>query len=161
MLLVGRAVGQVYTAEAAKLAITDIPELERMFKQTALRLLLLGAGMLIPIVLAMQVAIVPIFGAVWKPAGAYILVLSPALLAQFVNSPLSQTLVLFRRLRLQAFLDALRLICIVVALAACYFLKYSVTTALALVSLISVILYGVYFGCYLTTLQHHRIGTQV
>jgi len=154
MLLVGRAVAQVYTAEAAKLAVTDISEMRRLFKQTALRLLAIGVVVLVPIAVVMHFAVGPIFGSSWKPAGTYILIISPNVLAQFVTSPLSQTLVIFQRLRLQLAVDTVRLIGVVGALVVCHYLNYSVVMALGALSAIMVVSYGLHFSCCILTLKY-------
>jgi O-antigen/teichoic acid export membrane protein len=107
--LLGGAVGQVYEAEASAISRQSKRELRSRFWWTARRLGLVGLLCIIPVGLLAGSSIPIIFGKRWGPATPYLLAMSPLFIAQFANSPLSQTLVILRHLRLQFILDVVRL----------------------------------------------------
>jgi O-antigen/teichoic acid export membrane protein len=155
--LIGRSVGQVYTAEAAKLAEpTSAVELLRLFRRTAVRLSLVGAVLILPLGLLAPHIVSFIFGRAWSPAGTYILLLSPALLAQFVISPVGQTLSVVKRLKLMALLDGLRLITIMTVFVICGRLHTSAALALGIFSACSVATYGAYFCSFAMVLSRRK-----
>jgi hypothetical protein len=92
-------------------------------------------------------------GSDWTQAATYIVVLSPALLAQFVVSPVSGTLAVKRRLGRQAALDAVRLLLIAGSLIACGALGYSPLACVAVLSAMSVLCHLMYFGVYLRSFE--------
>ena len=114
MSLVGRAVGEAFFGNAAILLRDNPRQLKVLFKKLAWRLLALGTG---PIVLAGLVAPYVmgwVFGKAWAPAGEYAMLLTPALLLQFVVSPLSPTLNILEYQSVQFLWDMLR-VCSVLA----------------------------------------------
>jgi len=152
--LIGRAVGQVYTSEAAKLAeLHYAAQLRQLFRHTAVRLGLIGAVVILPVGVLAPSVVSFIFGRAWAPAGTYILLLSPAVLAQFVTSPVSQSLSVLKRLGLQAKLDTGRLIAIGVVFLVCGRLQISPTATLGIFSAVSVATYIVYLLTFAAVLQ--------
>jgi O-antigen/teichoic acid export membrane protein len=101
VLLVGQAISQVYMAEGGRLAGESPEALYSLFSRTASKLMLMA---LFPAVLVLLFApwAFPFFlGAQWREAGIYALLLVPRLLLAFVAWPLSSTLLLLEKQRVQ------------------------------------------------------------
>lgn len=103
--LVGQAVSQVYLGEAPQLARSHADGLRQLYIGTAKRLFLLGVGPTVVLILGGPWLFGVVFGSVWRESGVYVQILSAALLAQFVVSPLVQTLNILERQDLQLVAD--------------------------------------------------------
>lgn len=114
--LIGTSVSQVYVGEQARLIARDPRAAERLFLTTARRLLLWAAGPMVLIGLASPWVFAALFGQSWRAAGVLVQALAIMYLMQIVVSPISQTLVLLERQRLQITWDAGRVILTVAAL---------------------------------------------
>lgn len=103
--LIGQAISQVYLGEAPQLARSRADGLRQLYIGTAKRLLLLGMGPTVVLILAGPWLFSVIFGSVWRESGVYVQILSAAFLVQFVVSPLIQTLNILERQDLQLIAD--------------------------------------------------------
>ncbi|HYP07119.1 MAG TPA: lipopolysaccharide biosynthesis protein, partial [Bryobacteraceae bacterium] len=108
LTFVGLAVAQVYNGRAAIMAREDTAALKTLFVKTSRGLFITGCLTIIPVACLAPYAVNIAMGPAWAEAAVYIVVLSPALIAQFVVSPVSGTLAIKRRLGRQAALDAVR-----------------------------------------------------
>lgn len=110
MQLIGSSVAQVFLGTAAESKRRDAAGFKALFFKTRRRLFLVG---IIP-TLALAFLAPPLFGLIfgedWKLAGNFVQLLSPAILIQFVASPLSQTTIILERQDLQFGWDIGRLI---------------------------------------------------
>jgi O-antigen/teichoic acid export membrane protein len=111
LFLLRDAVAQVYLSEAPKRLRSDPWKLRALFRQTALRLLAVGAPIVVLLAVVGPLAFSSVFGSRWAEAGVFVRGLSVFLLAQFIVTPLSQTLVALQRQDLQLGWDFLRLVC--------------------------------------------------
>lgn len=109
MALIGRAIVQVFFAEAATLARSHDGSLTRLFDRTARKLALFGALPLSCTALAGPFFFQLLFGNSWRIAGDYAQALALMLGMQLVTVPLSQTLNVMERQDLQLLWDLGRL----------------------------------------------------
>lgn len=92
MKLVGSAVGQVYLAKAADLAVSDRAAFHRLFRRLTVRLVLLGGlGAAIVAIGGPRVFTLAL-GGEWGTVGTYVRILAAMYVAQFTVGPVSQTL---------------------------------------------------------------------
>ena len=86
--LVGGAASQVFLAEASQ---HSVAELQRLFKKTVSRFLLIGMFGMAPILFAGPQLFAFVFGEPWREAGAFAQALILLQLARFVQVPTSQS----------------------------------------------------------------------
>ncbi|MCZ6645817.1 MAG: oligosaccharide flippase family protein [SAR324 cluster bacterium] len=120
--LIAQAIGDIYFAEASQAAQQGNDALRRIYRRFALRLLVFGLGILVPIALLGPSIFELAFGASWREAGVYIRPMVIMFLAQFIAYPLSQTLLILEHQDRLLFWDGIRF-CGVIAVfvAAQYF----------------------------------------
>lgn len=133
--LVGQAVSQVYLGEAPQLARSHADGLRQLYIGTARRLLLLGVGPTVVLIVAGPWLFSVIFGSVWRESGVYVQILSAAFLVQFVVSPLIQTLNILERQDLQLVADVGHPLATVGSLLIAGILQLSPVAAIAIYSL--------------------------
>ncbi len=107
-ILVGRAVAQVYYAEASRLAREDPAGLRSLFLKTAQGLFLIG---IVPIVLLAMKGpwlFALAFGNSWQQSGLYVGILVPMVVLQFTSFPLGASLDAVNRQDLQLAREFLR-----------------------------------------------------
>ena len=129
--LVSSAVAQVYLAEG------------RIFIGATRRLALIAVPGAVAVVLAAPSAFSLIFGPQWHSSADYAQALAVFMAAQFVASPLSQTLVVFERQGLQLAWDAGRVLVIAGAVSAVALADGSALTAVWAFGLSGAVTYGV------------------
>jgi O-antigen/teichoic acid export membrane protein len=95
--ILGQAVSQVYLHRAAEINRRSTTDLRVPFVSVTKRLLVIGALTVLPAGLVSPWLFPIVFGADWRNAGIYMLVATPMFYAQFVVSPLSQTLNVLNR----------------------------------------------------------------
>lgn len=143
--VLGQAVGETYFSIAPRLMRTDPPALRRLFRDSALRLLLIGIGPTLVLMIWGPFLFSLIFGSEWRMAGVYARYLAPALLAQLVMSPLSDTTIILERLDLQLATDAVRVGLILAAFFVVDQLAWSPNAAILALSAALLLSYAVYF----------------
>ena len=148
MSLLGAAVGDTYFGIGPELARTDPAALRSLFRRTAVRLLLVGIGPTIVLMVAGPVLFSFIFGAKWVTAGVYARYLAPALLAQLVSSPLSDTTTILERQDLQLLMDTLRIALVFGTFFLAHEFAWSANRTLQVLSVALFLSYVVYFGVY-------------
>jgi len=158
IFFIGRAVSQAYLGEGSSLVQGRPEEFLKLFVKTAQRLALIGFSFLAAIFLAAPHLVRLVFGPAWTQSGLYLQWMAPAFFAQFVNSPLSQTLNIVNRSGTGFMLDCGRLILMIVSLVVPYKCAANPSQAILFLSAASSISYGVYFFAYLTVLR--RRATQ-
>jgi O-antigen/teichoic acid export membrane protein len=114
---IGLSIAQVYVGEISRLVSEDAPAALNLFLTTARKLFIYTV---VPI--SLLTALGPwmfafVFGAEWREAGVMVQALGAMYLAQIVVFPLSQTLVVLERQKLQLVWDSGRLALTVAALA--------------------------------------------
>ena len=145
MSVLGQAVGETYFGIAPRLLRSDPPALRRLFRDSAVRLFLIGIGPTLILMIFGPLLFSIIFGAKWEMAGVYARYLAPALLAQLVMSPLSDTTIILERMDLQLVTDAVRVGMVLAAFFVANELSWSSNTALLALSAALFLSYIVYF----------------
>jgi len=108
--LAGDTVARVYFGEAAALATNHPERLRRLYDRALVRLLLLGAALMVLIIAVGPSGFAAILGPEWRMTGIYLRYLSVALVFQFAVGSLSQTLNILERQGLQLAWDLVRLL---------------------------------------------------
>jgi len=159
LFFVGRAVSQAYLGEGAEVAKTHPEELHKLFTRTAQRLSLIGVCMLGMIAIAAPFLVRQIFGSAWNNAGHYLQLMTPAILVQFVASPLSQTLNMVKKSGIGFTMDVCRLLLSGAPMLISIRLGFSASTAILMLSVGMTLSYLLYFLVYAVTLRSLRSET--
>ena len=140
--LVGTAVAQVYLSEISRAARGDSEGARRLFRRST-RLLLIVAGLLLSVLLIFGPVLFSfVFGETWRESGEFARAMALGLAGQMVGSPLSQTLIVFGRQRLQLFWDSLRVVSICVVVAVAVWAGVAPVVTIWLIGGLSALLYG-------------------
>jgi O-antigen/teichoic acid export membrane protein len=145
MNLVGQAISQVYMGTGSQLGRHDVWALRSLFFKTVTRLLLLGSVTLGVLAIGGPWLFARIFGANWGNAGRYLQVLCPAILAQFVVAPLSQTMNILEHQDWQLKWDIFRLALVVFSISLTFAAGGTPWQAILVYSLNMIIAYTVLF----------------
>jgi O-antigen/teichoic acid export membrane protein len=88
MNLIGFSMGSIFRTAISPqhLPAAEIPAL---YRSTAIRLALIGAVLIVPLLLAGPWLFQLVFGEQWRPAGEYVQILAPMILIRFVVGPLT------------------------------------------------------------------------
>ena len=109
LTLVAGAVGQVFVAEAARLARDDPKGLPGLFRRTTWSLARLAIGPAILITIAAPFLTVPVFGDEWRDAGLFVALLVPMFVITFVATSTGNVLYIVERQGLHLVREILRL----------------------------------------------------
>lgn len=141
MSLIGKAIGDVFFGEFARLARTSSEHGAALFMGMLKRLA----------IIAVPVAVVPFFiprelyefilGAQWGMVKQTVDILSVSYAVQILVSPLAQTMIILKRERLLFFWDLTRLVCIAAICASPLAFSFSYETVLLAYSLVVAVLY--------------------
>jgi O-antigen/teichoic acid export membrane protein len=104
--LIGASIAQVYTSQAATLSRADPQRLLYIFLETTRRMLYLGLVPCAVFTIFAPWVFQTIFGRVWREAGEYARYLAFMCYAGFINSPVTLTLNVLQRQRIQFVWDA-------------------------------------------------------
>lgn len=130
-ILIGKAVSQVYSVEAAGRNLSDPVALQSLFVRSVKRLLLLGIVPFFIFVIFAPALFGFVFGPAWREAGVYARLLATTQYIAFIVWPLSPTLNLLERQSLQLAWDSGRLLLAVGSLFLAHRLGYSARGAIA------------------------------
>jgi O-antigen/teichoic acid export membrane protein len=115
--VVGGAVAQVYLGELSQAARSDPARARSILLRASARLALIAVPGAIILVIAAPAVFPFVFGAEWQPSGRYAQAMAVFMAAQFIVSPVSQTLVVFGRPGLQLAWDVSRMVLVSGAVA--------------------------------------------
>jgi O-antigen/teichoic acid export membrane protein len=90
--LIGQAVSQVYSIEAASVSTRDPQAMRALFLRSMKRLALLGIAPFLVLVAFSPFLFGFLFGTSWREAGVYARLLAPMYYLAFISSPLTSTL---------------------------------------------------------------------
>ncbi|MBF0722786.1 lipopolysaccharide biosynthesis protein [Sanguibacter inulinus] len=146
--LVGQAIGQVYVGEAAARLRGGAGDSRRPFVRATSWLVIIALPIGVGMALIPGSLLGAIFGTEWEGASAYLSAFAPAFVAQFVVAPVSQTLIIAGRQRLQLMWDVSRVIIVSSAIIAVHAYGGSAVDATWAFSIASVMCYGaLWFLC--------------
>ena len=144
--IIGQAVSQVYTGETGAALRQPSGALGRLLRSAVRRLLLLGAGPALVLVVAGPWLFGLIFGPTWTEAGEYARFLAVAYLAQFAVTPVSSTLFLLERQGQELVWGCLRLVLTAGGTAVCGLLGEPVQVAVIVLAIGHVLSYALLYG---------------
>lgn len=153
MRLIGRSVSQVYLGEAARVWRERPDELLPLYNKVSRKLFIIGTPLILALALAAPLVFGRVFGEEWRPAGAFVLLLSPMFIGQFIVSPVSQTAMILERQGIQLLVDAIRLVLVILALAGSYVLNAPPWAAVLALSAATTVMYVAYYFVYRTLLE--------
>ena len=139
--LVGTAIAQVYLSQLAVHKRVDPASVASLFSRASRRLLAIGASVGLVFMVAGPHIFALVFGQEWEISGYYAQAMALGVAAQFVGTPLSQTLIVYERLGLQLLWDSSRLLLVSTAIIACAAIGASALTAIWVLSLASAVSY--------------------
>lgn len=154
--LVAGAVGNVFVAESARLARDEPTQVRALFAQTTRSLALTAAGPLLLIGGLAPLLFGPVFGPQWSEAGMFVAVLAPAHYARFVAAATGDILYVVERQNLQLIREIVRFCLIGGAIPVAALLQLTPLGAMVLLSVDSVVTYGVYGAISWRAVVAHR-----
>jgi O-antigen/teichoic acid export membrane protein len=139
--LVGTAMAQVYLAQLARSKRSNFALAASLFERASRSLLAVGAVVGLVLLVGGPQIFALIFGQEWLISGKYAQAMSLGLTAQFIGTPLSQTLIVYERQMLQLSWDTARLFLVTTAIVLCSAAGASALTAVWALSLASAVAY--------------------
>lgn len=153
--LIVSSVGDVFHAHAASIAGHDSDRVGDFLASTAVRLLVLGVTVYVPIALVAPFAAKWVFGPNWADAGPVIAALAPLCIAQTIVSPISRGLLLAGREERKLLADVA---CLLLPITTLYLLRrHSMFVAIACFSAASVIAFMIYYAVIVNALNEPRL----
>lgn len=143
--LLSGAVGQVFLSEAATLASSSHSQLPGLFKAVTRKLFWIALGPVTLLAVLAPGIFRVCFGPDWTEAGLYARILAPLLLAQFVITPVAQSLIVVERLRLQLAWDGVRLVALGLAMCLAAGFHEPILTVCAYSFTLTALYAGLYF----------------
>ncbi|MGI6328042.1 MAG: lipopolysaccharide biosynthesis protein [Dethiobacteria bacterium] len=106
LTLIGESINDVFMAEASSLLKDNPGRISKLYWDTFKHLLLLSIPFFLMVAFIAPWVFMFVFGQQWTEAGAYLRILTPMYLLQFVSIPVSATLLVFERQILQFLRDS-------------------------------------------------------
>ncbi len=142
--LVAGAVGQVYTAEAARLARQQPSALRTLFGRTTRSLAGTAVGPAVLIALLAPLLAGPLFGMEWQESGLIVLILTPMYYLIIMTNPTGGTLDVLERQDLNLAREVLRLFLVGGAVLIAWMVGLGPLAAIALLSAAGCLTYALY-----------------
>jgi O-antigen/teichoic acid export membrane protein len=142
--LLATAVGQVYVAEAARLARDDPNALRGLFGTTTRRLGLLAIVPGVILALAAPLLAELVFGPAWAEVGIFVTILVPMYYLQLLTSPTGGTLDVLERQDLHLAREILRIVSLVAVVLVAAELHLSAVATIVVLSVTGCVFYIVY-----------------
>ncbi len=144
LTLVAGSVGQVFTAEGARLANDNPRELRRLFRKTTITLALTALGPAIAIALLVPVLAGPVFGAAWVEAGLFVALLVPMFYFAFVFTSTGDIVYVLERQGLHLVREILRVVILAGSIPIAAALQLSPLGAIGILSAAGCVTYTLY-----------------
>jgi O-antigen/teichoic acid export membrane protein len=138
------AIGQAFTAEAARHVRESPLELRGLFIRTTRSNALLVIGPILVAAVAAPLAFGIIFGEEWRVAGLYVVILAPMYFLQFVSAPTGAALGVLERQDLHLVREVARLLLMSGAIVVAAYLNLSSTLAIVTLSAAGCLTYAIY-----------------
>jgi len=143
--LVTTSIADVYHTRMAEHYRAAHEQLRPFLYRSVKQLLLLGTGLVVPFAILVALGFSRIFGSRWGQGGGLVIALVPWTLAALVVSPVSRVLLITQKLEYKLAYDIFALLSTCVALYTAQWLSLSLTSAVALLSAVRLVGYGLYF----------------
>lgn len=145
MSLIGRSVADVFYSEAAKIGRTDPRKLKKISNSLLKKLILLGMIPFLVLVFFGPLLFKIVFGPTWVQAGIFAQIIAILVYVRFVFTPISNIFMVFERQKDALFLDALRVLLVLVTFGIAKYFGLSVHMTILIYSISMSIIYFVTF----------------
>lgn len=145
LLLLGPALSDSFWGQLAGLAGHSPSAARDFLDRTAWRLFWLGLVPMLVLALVGPTLIGVVFGSQWRLSGRFAPLLAPLALAQFVVSPLSQSVAVYRAYRLKLLTDVGRLVAMFAAIGGCAWFRAGPAAAVGALAVAGTVAYVSYF----------------
>lgn len=142
--LIASSTGQIYFQELSEAKITG-GSVDKIFKETLIKLLLIGIPIFTIIFFLVKPGFIFLFGDRWAMAGEMGRILTPLFLIRFVTSPLSMTLLVFEKQNILLIWQILLMVCTFVPFVIISIIKQNIISYLNYEVLFLSIGYILYF----------------
>ncbi|MBD5312459.1 MAG: oligosaccharide flippase family protein [Bacteroides sp.] len=122
--LIATSTGQIYYQELSEAKI-DSKNINKIFKDTLIKLLILGFPIFLTLYFIIKPGFILLFGEKWSMAGEIGQILIPLFFIRFITSPLSMTLLVFEKQKILLFLQILLMNLTIIPYIITYILKGS------------------------------------
>ncbi|MDT0183368.1 oligosaccharide flippase family protein [Microbacterium sp. ARD31] len=158
LALVGQAIAQVYLGELSRRTRANASDLLPLFRSVSRRLTLIATLLLLVLLTLTPTAFSLVLGDEWRTSGYMAQALGISVSAQFVASPLSQTLIVTEQSVVQLAWDVARLVVTVTAFLVGHELEWSALECVWAYSTVSAGMYAVSWLLSRRSLLHLRRG---
>lgn len=157
--LIGLTVAQVYLSEAARVRREGIGQPSAYFWKASKALAAVGLLSALALFLLGPIVFAFVFGEEWRTSGEFARAMAPALAAQLIASPLSQTLIIFERNGLQLTWDVFRVACVAGSVALAGLFGLSPISAVWVLSGALVLTYALSWDLSRRTVTRAAVGS--
>ena len=126
MSLIGRSIADVFYSEAARIGRTNPSELKKISNNLLKKLIILGMGPFIILILFGSSLFTIIFGSGWVQAGVFAQIIALLVYVRFIFTPISNIFMVFERQKESLYLDVLRVLLVLVTFSIAKFFRLSV-----------------------------------
>lgn len=152
--LICNSLGDVFHAQLAPGAGRNPMRLPEFVVRTALRLLVVGIAVYVPVACLAPFVAVPIFGAAWSKVGLMVAILAPSTVVTTMVSPISRAIIVSKIPQIKLVADVVKLVFPVLALiGAGHFFGASLTKSLMFYSGMVIVSYLIYLGLILVSVR--------
>lgn len=151
--LISRSVADAFHSQVASYANLEPTKVKSFFLQTAKNLALIGFIPTLVIAILSPQLFSLVFGRNWSQAGLLVSIMTPWALAGVIVSPLSRIVFVLGRQKWKLIYDIFALTSLIIVLYIGFIFKLSLIISVALLSMINVIAYGLYFLILLTIIK--------
>lgn len=155
LTLIAGAVGQVFVAEAARLARWDSSELRNLFALTTIKLAKVAIVPSVAVGLVAPILAGPVFGGAWGDAGLFMAILVASYFMEFVVGATGDVLYVVERQDLQLLREVIRFAMLAGAVPVALWLGLPALSAVALLSGAGVVTYGLYGAITWVAVRNH------
>lgn len=145
MTLISSSVADAFHSQIASYANNQPEKIKSFFWQTAKNLTLLGLFPTLAIAILSPHLFTFIFGKAWTEAGILVAIIAPWTLSKLIVSPLSRIVLVLGGQKSKLIFDATALSTLFVVYFAKQNMKFSLTNTVALMSIMNVFAYSIYF----------------
>lgn len=144
MILIGISVADVYYSEVARIK-NNTQEIINVTKKLFKRLIFIGIGPLLILLLFGPALFALVFGQDWVIAGSYARVMAPLVFARLIFTPFGRIFDIFEKQKITLMLDIIRLITVVIIFSVAHSLEFSSIRTILIYSVGMIVIYLITF----------------
>lgn len=139
--LIGKSIGDVFFAEAAKDAKTNPARIKKVSNKVVLNMIYIGLIPTVILVLFAPSIFAFVFGDEWYYSGIYVRVLASMIFFKFVFTPLTRIFIVFEKQAMVLVLDIIRVLSILLVFIISNYLGFSSVNTIIIYSGVMIIIY--------------------